>query len=56
MFHAVTSANGRFKTGQCLDVGAEGIDVYNTLLAGLEINGRLGPEDREPRAVDAIRA
>ena len=27
VFHAITGANGRFKTGQILDVGAEGVDV-----------------------------
>ena len=56
VFHAVTGANGRFKTGQILDVGAEGIDVYNTVLDGMGVNGRLGPADREGRAVDKIRA
>ena len=56
VFHAITSANGRFKTGQIMDVGAEGIDVYNTLLAGMKVPGRLGPARRETRAVDKIRA
>ena len=56
VFHAVTGANGRFKTGQILDIGAEGIDVYNTILAGMEATDRLGPADREPQAVDSIRA
>jgi hypothetical protein len=56
VFHAVTSANGRFKTGQTLDVGAEGLDVYNTLLAGMGVSDRLGPSERKTRAVDAIRA
>ena len=32
VFHAITSANGRFKTGEIMDFGAEGIDVYNTML------------------------
>jgi hypothetical protein len=56
IFHAVTSANGRFKTGQILDVGAEGIDVYNTLLAAHGVARRLGPAHREGRAVDSLRA
>ena len=56
VFHAITSANGRFKTGQIMDVGAEGIDVYNTLLTGMKVPGRLGPARRETRAVDKIRA
>lgn len=56
IFHAVTGANGRFKTGQILDVGAEGIDVYNTLLGAFDVSRRLGPANRESRTVDAIRA
>ena len=34
VFRAITVANGRIKTGQIMDVGAEGIDVYNTMLDG----------------------
>lgn len=56
IFHAVTSANGRLKTGQIMDVGAEGIDVYNTALAAMGISGRLGPENREVNHIDSIRA
>ncbi|MFN4259268.1 MAG: DUF1552 domain-containing protein [Gemmataceae bacterium] len=56
VFHAITSANGRFKTGQILDVRAEGLDVYNTMLAALNVPDRLGPPDRPMKAVDAIRA
>jgi hypothetical protein len=55
VFHAITSANGRFKTGQIMDVGAEGIDVYNTMLDGMGASHKLGPTDRETNAVDAIR-
>lgn len=56
VFHAVTGANGRFKTGQILDVGMEGIDVYNTMLDSMGCKKFLGPKDRERRAVDQIRA
>jgi hypothetical protein len=56
VFHAITGANGRFKTGQIMDVGAEGIDVYNTVIEGMGISNRLGPEDREHRPADAVRA
>ena len=56
VFHAITSANGRFKTGQIMDVGHEGLDVYNTMLAAMGADRRLGPQDRETRWVDAIRA
>jgi hypothetical protein len=55
VFHAITSANGRFKTGQIMDVGAEGIDVYNTMLDAMGASDRLGLPDREMNAVDAIR-
>lgn len=56
VFHAITSANGRFKTGQIMDVGAEGIDVYNTMLTAMGADHRLGPKNREMTAIDAIRA
>ena len=56
VFHAITGANGRFKTGEIMDVGAEGIDVYNTMLAGMDVKDRLGPLKRESNSVDSIRA
>ncbi len=56
VFHAVTGANGRFKTGGVADVGAEGIDVYNTMLGAMGVKDRLGPSDREHRRVDSILA
>ncbi|MGB7347657.1 MAG: DUF1552 domain-containing protein [Pirellulaceae bacterium] len=56
VFHAITGANGRFKTGQIMDVGAEGIDVYNTMLTAMNAKDRLGPKKREATAVDKIRA
>jgi hypothetical protein len=56
IFHAISGAGGRFKTGQILDVNAEGIDVYNTMLGALGASRRLGPVDREHVPVDAIRA
>ncbi|MEE3373371.1 MAG: DUF1552 domain-containing protein [Planctomycetota bacterium] len=54
VFHAITSAQGRFKTGQIMDVGQEGLDVYNTMLAAMGCQRRLGPVDREPTLVDRI--
>lgn len=54
--HAITGAAGRFKTGQILDVGAEGLDVYDTMLNAMGSSRRLGPTDRESRSVDSIRA
>ena len=56
VFHAITGAGGRFKTGEIMDLGAEGLDVYNTMLAGLGVSERMGPKDREHQAIDGIRA
>ena len=56
VFHAITGANGRFKTGDIMDVGAEGIDVYNTMLDTMGANNHLGPAEREKRRVDSIIA
>lgn len=56
VFHAVSGANGRLKTGNIVEVGAEGIDVYNTILGAMGASKRLGPVDRKPMAVDTIRA
>jgi hypothetical protein len=56
VFHAISGANGRFKTGQVLDVGKEGIDVYNTMLEAYQTGERLGPGDREYSRVDGILA
>ena len=55
VFHAISGANGRFKTGQIMDVGAEGIDVYNTMLDAMGSKDRLGPNKRDKTPVDAIR-
>lgn len=56
VFHAISGANGRFKTGQIMNVGAEGIDVYNTMLTSMGAKQVLGPGNRDSVAVDAIRA
>lgn len=56
VFHAISGANGRFKTGQILDVPDEGVDVYNTMLGAMGVNERLGPEKREMTTVGQIRA
>jgi len=55
VFHAITGAGGRFKTGQILDVNAEGLDVYNTMLSAMGVSEKLGPADRKVQPVDAIR-
>lgn len=56
VFHAITSANGRFKTGETVDAKAEGLDVYNTMLTAMGCQQRLGPTERESRSIDGIRA
>ncbi|MCA9113604.1 MAG: DUF1552 domain-containing protein [Planctomycetaceae bacterium] len=56
VFHAITSAGGRFKTGQIMDVGAEGLDLYNTMLEAMDVSTSLGPKKRDRRAIDSIRA
>lgn len=56
VFHAVSGASGRFKTGRIVDVGSEGIDLYNTMLHAMGAPRRLGPAKRDFTAVDAIRA
>ncbi len=56
VFHAVTGGNGRFRTGEIQDVGAEGLDVYNTMLNAMGADRQLGPDDREVRPVESILA
>ncbi|MCA8997631.1 MAG: hypothetical protein KDA80_11615, partial [Planctomycetaceae bacterium] len=55
VFHAISGGGGRFKTGQILDVNKEGLDVYNTMLSTMGVSDRLGPQNREATAIDAIR-
>lgn len=56
VFHAITEANGKFKTGEIIDLKREGIDVYNTMLDGMGAKERLGPNDREFSPVERILA
>jgi hypothetical protein len=56
VFHAITSAGGRFKTGQQMRVDAEGLDVYNTMLAGMGCSERIGPKKRKHEMIDKIIA
>jgi hypothetical protein len=39
-----------------MDVGAEGIDVYNTVLDSMGVPTKLGRAKRDAAAVDKIRA
>ena len=54
VFHAVTGANGRFKTGQIMDVKAQGLDLYNTMLEAMGAERRLGPKDYNHSSIDQI--
>ncbi len=55
VFHAITSAGGRFKTGgQIVDVNQEGVHLYNTMLAAHGVPGRLGPSGMSHSSVDQI--
>jgi hypothetical protein len=54
VFHAVTNANGKFKTGQIMDVKAQGIDLYNTMLGAMGADPRLGPKDYDHSSIDKI--
>ena len=55
VFHAITGANGRFKTGQIMNVKAEGLDVYNTILKGMNVRTKMGPAKRKMKNIDSIR-
>ena len=55
VFHAISEAGGRFKTGQ-VRVDAEGLDVYNTMLGAFGTDDRLGPEKRKSKSIDSILA
>ena len=55
IFHAFSGANERLATGQIVDAGAEGLDVYNTILQdGYGLDTKLGPAERAVQRVDAI--
>ena len=56
VFHAITSAGGLFKTGRILDLKAEAIDVYNTMLTTMGTKRRLGDAKRKTNLVNQIRA
>ena len=55
VFQAVTGANGRFQTGQIMDVKAEGLDVYNTMLTPMNAQLHLGPNKRKHQSIGKIR-
>jgi hypothetical protein len=54
VYHVITDTNERFKTGQFIDVDAEGLDLYNTMLEAIGIGDRLGPSGRAMNRVSQI--
>ena len=56
LFHAISGANGRFKTGSIVDVGSEGLDLYNTLIEAHGISTKLGPSSRAFKRVNQVLA
>ncbi|MEM9194360.1 MAG: DUF1552 domain-containing protein, partial [Myxococcota bacterium] len=54
VFHAISGANERFKTGEIIDVNEEGLDVYNTILEAYCSGQRLGPGGRSGTQVTSI--
>ena len=55
VFHAISPAAGRFKSG-IADVGAEGIDVYNTMLEAVGCRSKLGDSSKPSSRVESILA
>lgn len=56
VFHAMTSAGGKLKTGAIADIDHEGIDIYNTVLNAMGSSSKLGPKNRESIEVSKILA
>ena len=56
VFHAITGANNRLKTGQILDINAQGLDVYNTMARTTGTKTKLGPQNRPVELIDKIIA
>ena len=54
VFHAISGANERFRTGEIIDASCEGIDLYNTMLRAYGITRKVGPGDRTVSEVTAI--
>jgi hypothetical protein len=55
IFHAFSPANGRLRAGAIVDAGAEGIDVYNTIVQqGFGLAYKMGPAERTVVPVDVL--
>ena len=47
--------NGRFQTTEIMDVKAEGLDIYNTMLTAMNAQLHLGPNKRKHQSIGKIR-
>ena len=47
--------NGRFQTAEIMDVKAEGLDIYNTMLTAMNAHLHLGPNKRKHQSIGKIR-
>lgn len=57
IFHAFSPAGGRLRSGEIVDVGAEAIDVYNTIVReGFGLDYQMGDAGRPVELVDQILA
>jgi len=55
VFHALSGANGRFKTGGLVDVDGSSVDVYNTILSALGVTRTMGdPAHHDPGSLDSL--
>ncbi len=57
IFHAFSPAGGRLRSGEIVDVNAEALDVYNTIVQqGFGLDYKMGPAERPVNVVDEILA
>ncbi len=56
VFHAITSANERFRVGGLIDVDASSVDVYNTCLEALGVTRRMGDQNFYKGTLNSILA
>ncbi len=54
IFHAIIGGNERFRTGEIIDAGAEGLDLYNTMLSAYGAGRVLGPGSRPYREITSV--
>ena len=55
IFHAFSPANGLLRSGEIIDVNAEGLDVYNTIVqSAFGLGYKMGPAERAVETVSAM--